>query len=67
VEVGEAESVGCYIPSWAEPEEVGERSIGVAGFGCQNGVDGRICVVDAGCVLGSEFGKVVLEESAKFW
>ena len=61
VEVGEAEGVGCYIPSWAEPEEVGERSVGVAGFGGQDGVDGGVSVVDAGRVLGGELGKVILE------
>jgi hypothetical protein len=61
VEVGEAESVGCYIPSGAEPEEVGERGVGVAGFGGQDGVDRWVCVVDAGRVLGCELGKVVLE------
>jgi hypothetical protein len=70
VEVGEAEGVGCYIPSGAEPEEVGERGVGIAGFGGQDGVDGRVCVVDAGCVLGGKLGKVVLEVmsgGAKSW
>ena len=61
VEVGKAEGVGCHIPSWAEPEKIGERSIGVAGLGGQDGVDGGIGVVDAGCVLGGELGKVILE------
>jgi len=61
VEVGKAEGVGCYIPSWAEPEEVGERGVGVAGFGSQDGVDRGIGVVNAGSVLGSELGKVILE------
>lgn len=61
VEVREAEGVGCYIPSWTEPEEVGERSVGVARFSGQDGVDRGIGVVDAGSVLGGELGKVVLE------
>jgi hypothetical protein len=61
VEIGKAEGVGCYIPSWAEPEEVGERGVGIAGFGGQDGVDRRVCVIDAGCVLRGELGEVVLE------
>lgn len=61
VEVRKAESVGSYIPSWTEPEEIGERGVRVAGLGGKNGVDGRISVVDAGSILGGEFGKIVLE------
>lgn len=61
VEVRQAECVGCYVPSWAEPEEVGERGVGVARFGGQDGVDRGIGVIDAGCVLGGEFGKVILQ------
>jgi hypothetical protein len=61
VEVWKTEGVGCYIPSWAEPEEVGQRSIGVAGFGGQDGVDRRVCVINAGCVLRGKLGEVVLE------
>ena len=62
VEVGEAEGVGCDVPSWAEPEEIGERSVGIAGFGCEDGVDGRIGMINTGCVLGGELGEVVLEQ-----
>lgn len=51
VEVRQAESVGCYVPSWTEPEEVGKRGIGVAGFGGQDSVDGWVGVVDASCIL----------------
>ena len=61
VEIRETEGVGCYIPSWTEPKEVGERSVGVAGFCGQDGVDRGVGRVNASCILGSELCKVILE------
>lgn len=61
VEVRQAEGVGRYIPSWTEPKEVGQGSVGVARLGGKDSVDGGIGVVDAGCVLGCELGEVVLQ------
>lgn len=34
VEIWEAEGVGRGVPPGAEPEEVGQGSVGIAGLGC---------------------------------
>lgn len=62
VEVRRPERVGRHVPARPEPEEVGQRCVGVARLGRQHAVDRRVRVVDAGGVLRRELGQVVLPE-----
>lgn len=61
MEVGQTEGIRGDVPAGAEPEEVGERGDGVARGSCKDAVYGWVGVVDRGCVLGGEFGQVVLD------
>lgn len=60
MEVRQAEGIRGDVPAGAEPEEVSERSDGVARRSRQDAVHGWVGVVDGGCVLVGEFGQVVL-------
>lgn len=61
MEIRETKGVRGDIPTWTEPEKVGQRRVGVSRLGGQDGVDRRISVVDSSAVLRGELGQVVLE------